>query len=154
MRRNAMCLLAAVSLSIPLTGCGPFSKKSPPVRTSAIGPYDQYMPLTAATGDEAGEYPSFGTIAPGETPYTATSTWSDGGSIASTTAFDPMYMPSDEPVVLAGSRFHTVARRDTLFALARKYYGNQRRWKDIYEANRTSIRNPNQIFVGQRLAIP
>ncbi len=154
MRRNAMCLLAAVSLSIPLTGCGVFSKKSPPVQTSAIGPYEQYMPLTAATGDEAREYPSFGTTDAAETSYTGTPTWADGGSNASTTAFDPMRMPNDEPVALSGSRFHTVARRDTLFALARKYYGNQRRWKDIFEANRSAIHNPNQIFVGQRLAIP
>jgi nucleoid-associated protein YgaU len=51
-------------------------------------------------------------------------------------------------------RHHTVAKGDTLYSLARKYYGDQRRWRDIYEANRSLISDPNKIYVGQRLIIP
>jgi len=53
-----------------------------------------------------------------------------------------------------GSRFHTVQKKDTLYSLARQYYGDQSRWKDIYQANRSDISDPNKIRVGQRLAIP
>jgi nucleoid-associated protein YgaU len=48
-----------------------------------------------------------------------------------------------------------VAKGETLYGLARSYYGDHRRWKEIYEANRAMIGgNPNQIRVGQKLAIP
>jgi len=54
----------------------------------------------------------------------------------------------------SGGRAHTVAKGDTLYSLARKYYGDQRRWRDIYEANRSLVSDPNKIYVGQRLIIP
>ncbi len=55
----------------------------------------------------------------------------------------------------AGARHHTVQKKDTLYALARQYYNDQSRWKDIYEANRTDIgSDPSRIRVGQRLVIP
>ncbi len=54
----------------------------------------------------------------------------------------------------SGSRFHTVQRHETLFSLARTYYGSAGRWKDIYEANRGQISDPNKIKVGQKLVIP
>jgi len=53
-----------------------------------------------------------------------------------------------------GSRYHTVQKKDTLYALARQYYNDQSRWKDIYEANRAELADPNRIRVGQRLVIP
>ena len=59
-------------------------------------------------------------------------------------------MPLDSTM----SRYHTVAKRDTLYAIARTYYGDHRRWKEIYEANRTNIGDPNRIRIGQRLLIP
>lgn len=53
-----------------------------------------------------------------------------------------------------GSRFHTVQKKETLYSIARQYYGDQARWKDIYKANQSDIADPNKIRVGQRLAIP
>ncbi len=55
----------------------------------------------------------------------------------------------------AESRHHTVQKKETLYALARQYYNDQSRWKDIYEANRAEIGgDPNRLRVGQRLTIP
>ena len=54
----------------------------------------------------------------------------------------------------SGSRYHTVQKKDTLYSLARQYYNDQHRWKDIYEANRSEIGDPNKIRIGQRLVIP
>jgi nucleoid-associated protein YgaU len=53
-----------------------------------------------------------------------------------------------------GTRYHTVVKGDTLYKLARSYYGDQAKWKDVYAANRDSISDPNKIRVGQRLVIP
>lgn len=54
-----------------------------------------------------------------------------------------------------GGRTHTVGRKDTLYSIARMYYnGDHTKWREIYEANRGQISDPNQIRVGQRLVIP
>jgi len=63
--------------------------------------------------------------------------------------------PADQAeAVSTGSGTHIVAKGDTLFSLARHYYGDQRRWKDIYEANRSRISSPDRICVGQELVLP
>lgn len=52
------------------------------------------------------------------------------------------------------ARAHVVQRGDTLIGLARKYYGNQSRWREIYDANRDKISSPNKLKVGTQLVIP
>ena len=47
-----------------------------------------------------------------------------------------------------------VKRGDTLSKIAKRAYGNYKAYKKISEANPEVIKNPNQIFVGQRLRIP
>jgi hypothetical protein len=49
---------------------------------------------------------------------------------------------------------HTVVRGETLWALARRYFGNPFEWRAIHEANRSLISNPHWIYPGQVLAIP
>lgn len=46
------------------------------------------------------------------------------------------------------------SRRDCLWRIAERYYGNPRLWSRIYEANRDTIRNPHFIRPGQTLKIP
>lgn len=43
---------------------------------------------------------------------------------------------------------------ETLTAISLKYYGTKDRWKEIYEANRSTIPDPNHIKAGQKLIIP
>lgn len=55
----------------------------------------------------------------------------------------------------AGGARHTVAKGDTLYSIARAYYnGDMSKWRDIYNANRNTIRDPNRLSVGQQLVIP
>ena len=54
----------------------------------------------------------------------------------------------------AATRTYTVRSGDTLSGIARKFYGNPARWTWIYAANRSTIHNPNVIYVGEKLAIP
>jgi nucleoid-associated protein YgaU len=56
-----------------------------------------------------------------------------------------------------GSRSAYVVRAgDSLWRIsaAAHGYGDGRRWRTIYEANRTAVRDPNLIYPGQELTIP
>jgi nucleoid-associated protein YgaU len=39
---------------------------------------------------------------------------------------------------------------DTLWAIAKKYYGNGAQYTKIYNANRDKIKNPNLIYPGPK----
>lgn len=49
---------------------------------------------------------------------------------------------------------YTVKSGDTLWGIAKKYYGNGAQYTRIYEANKDKIKNPNLIYVGQVFTIP
>lgn len=49
---------------------------------------------------------------------------------------------------------HTVVKGDTLWELAQQFYGNPFDWRQIWEANRAEIQDPNLILPGQVLNIP
>lgn len=51
-------------------------------------------------------------------------------------------------------RTHTVKYGDTLWGLAKKYYGNGALYTKIFNANRNRMSNPNVIYVGWVLTIP
>lgn len=51
-------------------------------------------------------------------------------------------------------RIHTVVKGDTLYSLARRYYRNSTRAKDIYAANRGQMRSQNDLQIGMQLVIP
>lgn len=49
---------------------------------------------------------------------------------------------------------YTVKRGDTLWGIAKRFYGNGTKYSTIYNANRSKVRNPNLIYPGQVLTIP
>lgn len=50
--------------------------------------------------------------------------------------------------------FHTVEKGDTLWAIAERTLGNGARYKDIFEANKPMLKDPDLIYPGQNLRIP
>jgi len=127
MRRSAT-ILTALSLLFAASGCAGFGK------WKKSDPYADYYPSDpqpaggAATTDQ---YPTYEPVSS-----------QNSGALASNYS-------------TGGGRVHTVAKKETLYSIARMYYnGDQHKWREIYEANRADISDPNRIRVGQRLVIP
>ena len=60
----------------------------------------------------------------------------------------PERKPAAEPV------FHTVVKGDTLWKISEKTLGSGARYKEIFEANRPMLKDPDKIYPGQVLRIP
>lgn len=58
------------------------------------------------------------------------------------------------PTTTIGPRKHIIRPGDTLSKLAQQYYNNRARWRDIYAANRTVMKNESDLKVGTELKIP
>ncbi|MEO5626259.1 MAG: LysM peptidoglycan-binding domain-containing protein [Dokdonella sp.] len=59
---------------------------------------------------------------------------------------------SNAPVVAA--KTYTVVKGDSLSRIAKHLYGNANRWREIFEANRDQLDNPDLIQPGQVLKLP
>ena len=57
------------------------------------------------------------------------------------------------PAHVAG-RTYVVRPGDTLSGIAQRFYGRAADWPSLYEANRSEIRSPGLIYVGQVLSVP
>jgi NitT/TauT family transport system substrate-binding protein len=61
-------------------------------------------------------------------------------------------VPASSPK--GGSQEYTIQVGDTLSRLAQRHYGDALKWNRIYEANKQSVKNPNYIYIGQKIVIP
>ena len=66
----------------------------------------------------------------------------------------PSKVPPADEVNPKSSGSYTVQRGDTLWAIAKKYYGDGSKYPKIYNANTDKIKNPSLIYAGQILTIP
>lgn len=60
----------------------------------------------------------------------------------------------DSTEATSGARSHTVAKGENLSKISKQYYGSPNHWKDIFEANRDQLDDPDLIQPGQVLRIP
>lgn len=51
-------------------------------------------------------------------------------------------------------RTYVVVKGDSLSKIAKREYGDADKWRQIYEANRSTIKDPDLIYPGQKLTIP
>lgn len=63
-------------------------------------------------------------------------------------AQDVQQMPAPAP------RVYTVIRGDNLRKISKKIYNSDNKWRKIFNANRSKLRNPNDIKIGMTLVIP
>ena len=52
------------------------------------------------------------------------------------------------------AEFYTVKKGDSLSKIAKKMYGDPMMYKQIFEANKPMLKDPNLIYAGQTLRIP
>lgn len=142
MRRIATNLTAVLVLTVALTGCQ--KKKATEYEVQNVGTDSYASGAVSAPTTGYNTYP----VQPSTSYPTETGNYPSEPSTYSAQG------AGSYDAGAGGSRYHTVAKGDTLYRLARMYYNDQGRWKDIYEQNRSQIGDPNQIRVGQRLVIP
>jgi nucleoid-associated protein YgaU len=51
-------------------------------------------------------------------------------------------------------RSYTVVAGDSLSKIAKREYGDAQKWRQIYDANRDQIKDPDLIYPGQVLTLP
>ncbi len=142
MRRTASLL--ALSCCVSIVGCQKGQPQAEPIQTAdadyGLEP-DLYVTPSAPTSSSGGSfaarpvessYNSYQPPAPVEADALPLTGYSSGGS----------------------GRTHIIQKGDTLYGLARKYYNSASRWRDIHEANRNVIPDPNKLYVGKTLVIP
>lgn len=52
------------------------------------------------------------------------------------------------------TQYYTIESGDTLWGISAKFLGDGSKYKEIFEANREVIEDPDKIFVGQKIRIP
>ncbi len=50
--------------------------------------------------------------------------------------------------------YYVIKKGDTLGAIAKKYYGNVMKYKELFEANKNVLEHPDRIYPGQKIVIP
>ncbi|MBN1916730.1 MAG: LysM peptidoglycan-binding domain-containing protein [Verrucomicrobia bacterium] len=56
--------------------------------------------------------------------------------------------------ITGDARAHVVREGETLRTISLKYFGTKDRWREIYDANRDVLPDPDHVRVGQKLIIP
>ena len=57
-------------------------------------------------------------------------------------------------VDISTKTIHKVKPNDSLFKIAKEYYGDGTKWNKIFEANKNNMPDPHSLYVGQELLIP
>ena len=60
----------------------------------------------------------------------------------------------DSTAGIIGEQSYTIEKGDTLSKIAKTHYGSANAWKQIFEANRDVIDDPDRIFPGQVIKLP
>jgi nucleoid-associated protein YgaU len=60
----------------------------------------------------------------------------------------------ESPPTNGHEQTYTVKSGDSLSKIAQRHYGDGRKWRAIFEANRNLITNPDLIHPGQVLTLP
>lgn len=108
----------------------------------------------AGSGTTSGGKPDFSNVQGGSDTVADTS---GGGGGAGKPDFSNVKGGSDTVADTGGgggSQTYTVEKGDTLSAISKRFYGKSSLWKQIYEANRDTIENPDLIYPGQTIKIP
>ncbi len=54
----------------------------------------------------------------------------------------------------ATTQYYTIEKGDTLSKIADRFYGDPQKYKDLFDANREVIQDPDKIYPGQKIRVP
>ncbi len=95
--------------------------------------------------------------APAEAKVKAVATAEEKAKPAAKQVSSPAEKPAVPKVastIKASAQEYIIKQGDTLSKLADRFYNSMNKWEKIYEANRDNVKNPNYIYVGQKIVIP
>ena len=79
----------------------------------------------------------------------------ESGDIPADLSFSaPVPAPADAAANAAAPKTYTIQPGDSLSKIAKEQLGDASRWKEIFEANKDVIKDPNLIRVGQEITLP
>ena len=133
MKRTVVVAIAALAMA--LSAC---QNKQQQTEARVEGPYVPLEQIDASSGDR----------------YVADETVPEAARWDTPAATEQQSIAEDEILTPAGARTYVVQKGDTLYGLARQFYSDQSRWRDIWEANRNRVPDKNVLPVGTRLIIP
>ena len=58
------------------------------------------------------------------------------------------------PAAAAKTQYYTIESGDSLSKIADRFYGDPQKYKDLFEANREVIQDPDKIYPGQKIRVP
>ena len=58
------------------------------------------------------------------------------------------------PTPESADQTYTIVSGDSLSKIAKHFYGDTHKWRQIFEANRDVIKDPDLIYPGQTIKIP
>ena len=131
MRALTVVLLVAVAAML-VVGCGPKKEELPP--------------LEPADGQPAATAPA---AAAGKSPVAV-------DTMPPPPVARPRPLVSEKPPAadVAGGQSYTVKAGDTLYTLAKRFYGDGKLWTRIADANKDRIKDVSHIPIGTTLTIP
>ena len=108
------------------------------------------MGVTEKAGEEGDKYISLELLEYREfnKKIAVIKTENDKGTTSKVNSSTPQSNPK------ATTKTYVVKSGDTLWGIARTYYGNGAQYPKIFNANKNIISNPNLIYPGQKLVIP
>ncbi len=65
---------------------------------------------------------------------------------------DNLTVASNEPE--AKATFYTIEKGDSLSKIAKAHMGDANKWRELFEANKEVVEDPDKIYPGQQIRIP
>ena len=112
----------------------------------------QDLDITEKAGEEGDKYVSFSLLEYKE--YGKKIILTEIESSSDSSVCKPTEINTSEATNPKSNGSHTIVKGDTLWAIAKKYYGDGSKYTKIYNANTDKIKNPSLIYPGQVLTIP
>lgn len=76
------------------------------------------------------------------------------GNIKGVARVDSDNLIAPKPEVEVETEYYTIVSGDSLWKIAKKYYGNGNKYPVLFEENREVIKDPDKIYPGQKIRIP